>query len=476
MTEPVHLDTMHQTYLDYLTVRRMIALFEGRLNGPVIGMPETSPGMNNARVDGVLQMPDADANNMKVECSVAARRGGENVRGSDGPVGGGADGYSGLPFRGNFNGFPPHPNFPLGAGSGFGKFRLTGPVDFIQSHLRLARNEPYSVPSTRERYSRLPHDQNTPGYAANLFPSAMVNAAIRNAVNLSISTSNAGNFSTNSLTSKKSVCTNPQLTVGANATVQTPLEINAVLHENVNNPCDLRTKTPGNRSDIVPIVNVTPDLTRGAATSTDVGDTDSALTEATGNASANTCTDYREEDNRSTRCAYALNGSNAPAANSHVNGTEVLQNTGTTTTFASEVSALPDIIRFVNSSSECNKNNATETTNLMGDMALGTSGGVCNMVNPTATTNMIGASSSTTPGGPNLQSRSVTGNQQHSFQQQNSRLCRCVLCGYVTSDMNILMDHIDSHFPVRTYFCIQCTGLFSGQQELQEHNCPFKHS
>ncbi|CAL4125308.1 unnamed protein product, partial [Meganyctiphanes norvegica] len=55
---------------------------------------------------------------------------------------------------------------------------------------------------------------------------------------------------------------------------------------------------------------------------------------------------------------------------------------------------------------------------------------------------------------------------------------KCIKCSYVSRDMTTLMEHLDSHFPVRTFLCVDCTMPFPGPRELQEHQysglCPFK--
>ncbi|XP_066938078.1 uncharacterized protein [Macrobrachium rosenbergii] len=464
---PAYRDEMQQSYLDYITVRRMLALANSRIHGPLTDMPGMNSGVNDVGLGEVPQMPSAD-NPAKFGCSAAARNEGESSR-SDGPASGSAEGFWGL--RGHFNGFPPCPNFPLGAGSGFGKSGFPGPVDFFRSRLRQSRNEPYSVPVSRERYLRQPHDQMTPGYAANIFPSAMVNAAIRNAVNLSISSS--GNCGTRSLTSNMSLYTDPTAAVGVNVTVASPSERNVNANETLNSVND-ETSNPVSRNDLLPSVSATVDLTREAITSTNTKDTDDATTEASDIISVKPSGKYPKENSPSTE-HDTWNSSNSVANGHAVNGIEAVQNTGATSNLASGAAALPDIVRFIGSSCEFNMTNATAPTNLRGGMALGASGGEFNFANATATTNPTGGMASRASGVPRLQSGSVSGNRQHMLQQLNSRLCRCVLCEFVTRDMNVLMEHIDSHFPVRTYICIHCTCLFSGPEELQEHSCPFRH-
>ncbi|XP_064104208.1 uncharacterized protein LOC135214025 [Macrobrachium nipponense] len=300
----------------------------------------------------------------------------------------------------------------------------------------------------------------------------MVNAAIRNAVNLSISS--IGNFSTRGLASDMSLYTDPTVAVGVNVTVASPSERNVNANETINTVND-ETNNPVSRNDLIPSVSVAVDLTREAITSTNAQDTNDAATEASDNISVKPIGEDRKENNPSTEHGDAWNSSNSVANGHAVNGIEAVQNTGATSNFVSGPAALPDIVRFISSPSEFNMTNTTAATNLRRGMTIGASGGEVNFANETATANPTAGMSSSASGGPKLQSGSVSGNQQHMFQQLNSRLCRCVLCEFVTRDMNVLMEHIDSHFPVRTYMCIHCTCLFSGPQELQEHSCPFRH-
>ncbi|XP_071537505.1 uncharacterized protein [Panulirus ornatus] len=58
------------------------------------------------------------------------------------------------------------------------------------------------------------------------------------------------------------------------------------------------------------------------------------------------------------------------------------------------------------------------------------------------------------------------------------RLLKCINCDYVTNDMSTLLDHLDTHFPVRTFLCVHCTQAFPGPRQLQAHaqpgQCPYR--
>lgn len=67
--------------------------------------------------------------------------------------------------------------------------------------------------------------------------------------------------------------------------------------------------------------------------------------------------------------------------------------------------------------------------------------------------------------------------QLSSSASSSSRIVKCINCNYVTDDLHVLMDHLDTHYPVKTYLCIYCYQSFPGQLELSRHHqmreCPF---
>nr|XP_027216245.1 zinc finger protein 575-like [Penaeus vannamei] len=60
------------------------------------------------------------------------------------------------------------------------------------------------------------------------------------------------------------------------------------------------------------------------------------------------------------------------------------------------------------------------------------------------------------------------------------RPLKCINCEYVTTDMTTLLDHLDSHYSVRTFLCVHCTRAFPGPRELNAHNqpgqCPYRET
>ncbi|XP_063615661.1 zinc finger protein 575-like [Penaeus indicus] len=60
------------------------------------------------------------------------------------------------------------------------------------------------------------------------------------------------------------------------------------------------------------------------------------------------------------------------------------------------------------------------------------------------------------------------------------RPLKCINCEYVTTDMTTLLDHLDSHYSVRTFLCVHCTRAFPGPRELHAHNqpgqCPYRET
>ncbi|XP_042885326.1 WAS/WASL-interacting protein family member 3-like [Penaeus japonicus] len=64
--------------------------------------------------------------------------------------------------------------------------------------------------------------------------------------------------------------------------------------------------------------------------------------------------------------------------------------------------------------------------------------------------------------------------------KENPRPLKCINCEYVTTDMTTLLDHLDSHYSVRTFLCVHCTRAFPGPRELHGHSqpgqCPFREA
>ncbi|CAM1321017.1 Uncharacterised protein r2_g2934 [Pycnogonum litorale] len=46
---------------------------------------------------------------------------------------------------------------------------------------------------------------------------------------------------------------------------------------------------------------------------------------------------------------------------------------------------------------------------------------------------------------------------------------KCICCSFVTSSMHSLMDHIDIHFPVKSFVCIHCLQNLRSEIELNRH-------